>query len=165
MSNLKTTLLSIFLALGTIITSSAFAYTPLNSTSTTSLGPETISILGQNVPCHMSITFHIDSSGAMTITAVTFTQESGDSSFCPHITANSLPWTVGPATQIAPGIYTFVISGISITIPGIHITCTGSVTVTIDNNNGTISLNGTLHNGSIACGFSGTGFSTLVRAP
>jgi hypothetical protein len=168
MSHIKSSLLGCLLAFGTAITSSAYAYTPLNNTSTSGLGPSTLSFVGQNVPCHASFTFNINSGGALAFTGATFTQQSGDSSFCPSMTANGLPWTVGAASLVSgsgpTGTYTATISGISITVPGIHVTCTGSATLTINDATGEITINGTLHNGTIPCGFSAQVYAN-IKAP
>jgi hypothetical protein len=168
MSNLRSNFLGFFLALGAITTSSAFAYTPLNTTSTTSFGPSTISYVGQNVPCHMAITLYISPSGYMSITDVIFEQQPGDSSFCTGIVANGLPWRVSPATLVSgtgsTGTYVATAINISYTIPKLHITCTGSISLLINDMSGSFSFTGTLYNGSIACGTSGTEFDTLMRA-
>ncbi len=173
MSIIKSSLAGCFLALGTIITSSVCAYTPLNTASTTGAGPTTLSYVGQNVPCHSTFNITVNTSGAATITGATFIKEDGDSSFCPTITANMTPWTIGTATLVsgsgATGTYTAPITGVSVTVPGLHITCaqnpTDTVTLTLNDATGMASFNGTLHNGTIACGVSGTGLSTSVRAP
>jgi len=157
------------LALGTLISSSACAYTPLNSTSTTSLGPTTLSYIGQNVPCHSAFTIAVSASGAATITSAVFTQGLGDSPFCPSISMNAAPWTIGSATLVSDITYSAPVSGISVTVPGLHVTCKQSlmdtVTMTLNNAAGIASFTGTLHNGMIPCGVSGTGLTTWVRAP
>ena len=169
MLNLKSVIGASLFAVSAMAASSAFAYAPLNSTSTTAFGPTTLSYIGQNVPCHSAFTIHVDAAGAATITAASFTQGTGDSSFCPSITANSLPWTIGTASYVAgsgtPGSYTAPVSGVSVTVPGLHVTCTGSVTITLNDTLGVASFSGTLHNGAIACGVSGTGLNTSVTAP
>lgn len=169
MLNLKSVIGASLFAVSAMVASSAFAYTPLSSSGTTSLGPTTLSYIGQNVPCHSAFTIAVSGSGAATITAASFTQQTGDSSFCPSITANSTPWTIGAATLVSgsgsTGTYTAPVTGVSVTVPGLHVTCTGSVTITLDDATGTASFSGTLHNGAIACGVSGTGLVTLVRAP
>jgi len=174
MHNMKLGHFGILLALGASLTPSAYAYTPLNSNTPTGTGPTTLSYVGLNVPCHSSFAIAVQSDGTAAITVAAFVQESGDSSFCPSITANfpvvpSFGWAIGPATLVSGsgpiGTYSATVSGVSVTVPGLHVTCTGSVTLTLNDATGEASFNGTLHNGAIACGVSGTGLATVVRAP
>jgi len=170
MSMFRSSRLACLLALGAIVSSMAHAYTPLSTSSSTSPGPTTLSYIGQNVPCHSSVTFLVSAAGAATITNFTATQGSEDSNFCFSITANSLPWTIGTATLVSNYTYSAQVSGVSVTVPGLHATCTqgplDKVTMTLNDQFGTASFSGTLHTISgIPCGVSGTGLSTLLQAP
>ena len=146
MSYLKST------TMGLLLSASAFAALPAYAQTFAGPGPVTISYLGQNIPCHLTVAYTTTS-----VTASTFMTGTGDSSFCPHFTSNLLPWTIGPLSSTGtPGISTAMISGVSISIPP-YGTCSGSLTATFSGPSTSpslIGIHGTLHNGSIPCGIS-----------
>lgn len=170
MATLKSTFLSLWLALGATVTSSAHAYTPLNYNDSSSYVPSSLIYAGSAIPCHLSASFRVDSSGMLTVTGFVFTQLiPSDSVFCNTLVANSLPWNAGTATLISgsgsTGVYQAALNDVSITIPAFHVTCSGSATITINDGTGDVGLNATLHNGAIPCAFSTVELSSGVKAP
>ena len=156
MSNFKSILARFLFTICVLASSTAFAYAPAGTTIE-GPGPSSISYAGMSVPCHLSWAFYIPYADSPTgsITNAEFSQQADDSSFCPQIVGNGLPWALGPATETTtPGIYIATISGVSITIPALHATCTGTLTITLNYNAHLTSITGTLHNGTVPCGFS-----------
>jgi len=173
MAHLRSALLTFFLVVGMLVTSSVFAYGPAAGSYSVGPGPTTLSYLGTNVPCFSTFTVYIDgiSGDSGLVIGAAFGSGSGGSGLCPHITASaspSSPWSLSPATFVSAGIYTATVSGISLYVPPpINATCTGSVTVTLNQTTSptVVSFNGTLHNGPIPCGVSGTYLYTQLTAP
>jgi len=146
--------ISLLTAAGALVVSSVCAagYTPAGS-FTIGPVPAALSYVGTTVTCHLTFYVNIPSTtGSGTIYNVVFTQGVGDSSLCPAVTANNLPWIVAaPTSAIGPNNVT--ITGVSITAPNVFAACTGSVEGNL-NGSGDFSFGGTLHNGAIACGVS-----------
>lgn len=167
MLNLKSVIGASLFAVSAMAASSAFAYGPSAGSFGAGPGATTLSYLGNNVPCTSTFTISIDGVAGHggSVTNAVFATGSGGSALCPHITANSLPWALSAASGSGP-TYTATISGVSVFVPPpVNATCTGSVTVTLNNSTGQASFSGTLHNGAIPCGVSGTGLTTAITAP
>jgi len=173
MLNLKSVIGASLFAVSAMAASSAFAYGPANGSYVAGPGATTLSYLGNNVPCTSTFTIYTNgvSGDAASVIGASFASGTGGSALCPHITATASPtspWTLTPATLVSTGVYTATIIGVSVYVPApINATCTGSVTVTLNQtaSPSVASFSGTLHNGAIPCGVSGTGLLTAITAP
>lgn len=164
MLNFKSIIRMPFLAIGILSAFSVSAYTPAPSVSSTGEGVSVLAFAGANISCHATLTISVTSTGAALISGATFIGDPTPT-LCVGVTGNATPWSIGTATLVSGSVYSATVSNVSVTAPALHITCTGSVTMTLDNSTGMASFNGTLHFGVTPCGFSGTGLTTMVRAP
>jgi len=145
----KTSLKAALAAMGMVAASSAFAggYSIAGGgTTATFSGPTYASYLGVSLPCIATFYLTLNPGGATAkVTAATFA-DYPPATGCSKITTNlgSSTWSVS-----TPSSGNLTISGISVTIPFLGVTCTGSVSGTLNNSlsSGDFTFSGSLSPG------------------